>query len=207
MPGRKLTKAAPGEPNCGFILSNGSPCPRPAGFATDHPGTGRCRRHGGSLKNGIKKVASAELAELLGDPADVDPGEALLYCVALASQELKWIRTRLGHVTEPTHLTPVGNLGGPQKGWVGMQEEFDIWVQAQQAAVERLARYSKMALDAGVAERMVSLAEKMGEFIAPLIGGVVAELQLTPAQQEKLPAIVERNMLQLEARTGPGRAA
>lgn len=28
----------------------GEPCQRPAGWGTDHPGTGRCKLHGGSLK-------------------------------------------------------------------------------------------------------------------------------------------------------------
>jgi hypothetical protein len=34
--------AAPGEPECGV-----QGCPRPAGFATAHPGEGPCLRHGG----------------------------------------------------------------------------------------------------------------------------------------------------------------
>jgi hypothetical protein len=34
--------AAPGEPECGV-----HGCPRPAGFATAHPGEGPCLRHGG----------------------------------------------------------------------------------------------------------------------------------------------------------------
>lgn len=203
MPGRQLVKAQPGEMACGAPTTGrqGGPCPRPAGFGTDHPGTGRCRRHGGGKPNGIREIASEELSTLLGEPVDVDPFEALIFCVSLASQEVHWIRERLRDVTEPTHLAPVGNLGGPSKGVVGMQEEFDIWIQAQQYAIDRLARYSKMAIDAGVSERMVNLAEKMGDLIAPLLQGVLSDLNLTPAQKQEAPAVVGRHLRLLETRT------
>jgi hypothetical protein len=203
MPGRR-TKAQPGEQKCGQPTtgSNGGPCARPAGFGTDHPGTGPCRRHGGGTARGIKRIASKELESLLGEPVDVDPSEALLFCVALASQEVKWIREQLAYVTEPTHLAPQGNLGGPQKGMVGMQEEFDIWIQAQQYAVDRLARYSKMALDAGVAERMVNIAEKLADYITPLLQGVLGDLGLSGEQRKRAPEVVGRHLRLLEARAG-----
>jgi hypothetical protein len=45
MAGRpKRARARPGEPTCGAILRDGTRCDRRAGFATDHPGTGRCAR-------------------------------------------------------------------------------------------------------------------------------------------------------------------
>lgn len=147
-------------------------------------------------------MANEELSKLLGDPTEVDPAEALLWCVALSKQEVIWIREQMAGITEPTHLSPVGNLGGPSKGMVGMQEEFDIWIQAQQYAVDRLARYSKMALDAGVAERLVNLAEKMGDFIAPLLSGVLGDLGLDEEQQKKAPDIVGRHLRLLESRAG-----
>lgn len=33
--------------------STGKPCRRPAGWGTDHPGTGRCRTHGGLTPRGV----------------------------------------------------------------------------------------------------------------------------------------------------------
>ena len=37
------------KPTCGaHSRSSGKPCPRPAGWGTDHVGTGKCRNHGGS---------------------------------------------------------------------------------------------------------------------------------------------------------------
>lgn len=148
------------------------------------------------------QIASEEIEELLGAPVDIDPGEAMLYCVAMASQELAWIQKQLAKVTEPTHLVPEGNMGGPSKGWTGMQEQFDIWILARQTAVERLARYSKMAIDAGIAERMVSMAEKLGDLIAPMLQGILSDLQLTPEQKTRAPHVVQAHMLQLESRTG-----
>ena len=37
------------KPNlCGGECSDGTPCERPAGWGTDHPGKGRCKLHGGN---------------------------------------------------------------------------------------------------------------------------------------------------------------
>lgn len=203
MAGRQLVKARPGEPACGAVMERGGTCPRPAGFGTDHPGTGCCKRHGGQYPSHLKTAGSNELKTLLEEPdADIDPATALLWCVSLAAQEVRWVREQLAKVTEPTHLAPVGNLGGPSGGYVGMQEEFDIWIQAQTHAVDRLARYCKMALDAGVAERMVRMAEKLGDLIAPLLQGVLSDLQLSPEQQAKAPEVVGRHLKLLETRTG-----
>ena len=38
-------------------------CPRPAGFATDHPGEGPCRRHGGGVPKAPKRPPGRKRAE------------------------------------------------------------------------------------------------------------------------------------------------
>jgi len=37
------------KPKCGARTRAGKPCKRPAGWATDHPGEGRCKLHGGAV--------------------------------------------------------------------------------------------------------------------------------------------------------------
>jgi hypothetical protein len=51
--------------------------------------------------------------------------------------------------------------------------ELNIWIRARQDALERLAKYAKMAIDAGVAERHVRVAERYGELLAELVGGIL----------------------------------
>lgn len=56
------------------------------------------------------------------------------------------------------------------------------WAYARREAVARMAHYAKMAIDAGVAERQVANAERLGETIAQLLRGVLDDLSLTPQQ-------------------------
>jgi hypothetical protein len=60
-----------------------------------------------------------------------------------------------------------------------------------------LARVCKMALDAGVAERQVRVAEAQGELLASVIKAILTGLGLDKDQQDKAPAIVRRHLLAL----------
>jgi hypothetical protein len=69
---------------------------------------------------------------------------------------------------------------------------------------DRLARYSKAALDAGVAERAVRLAERTGAVIAETLERVFGdpELALTRKQYRKLPELLVRHMADYERAPG-----
>lgn len=41
---------------CGGKTRSGSPCKRPAGWGTDHVGTGKCKLHGGASKKGVESA-------------------------------------------------------------------------------------------------------------------------------------------------------
>lgn len=47
-------------PCCGAKNRAGKPCKRPAGWGTDHPGTGRCKLHGGLTPAPVGRYASVE---------------------------------------------------------------------------------------------------------------------------------------------------
>lgn len=72
-----------------------------------------------------------------------------------------------------------------------------VWIKARQDAMDRLARYCKMAIDCGIAERQVQLAENLGSSIGRLISAVLGDMALTPAQAERAPEVVRHHMLQL----------
>jgi hypothetical protein len=61
---------------------------------------------------------------------------------------------------------------------------------------DRVARIAKAALDAGVAERHVQLAERYGEQLATLLRAVLYDpaLALTDAQQSVLPDLLRRHL-------------
>ena len=78
-------------------------CDRPAGFATDHEGIGFCFKHGGTSGNFIRNVATAELSLLLEEPVEIDPTQALLWCVALAAQDVRWLNNQIAGLRSPAH--------------------------------------------------------------------------------------------------------
>jgi hypothetical protein len=79
------------------------------------------------------------------------------------------------------------------------ERRLNVWVSAHLRSVRELASIAKTALDAGVEERRVRVAEQFGSQIAELMGRVFAELDLSPAQRQAAPTIVGRHLRALEA--------
>ncbi|WP_052373124.1 hypothetical protein [Amycolatopsis taiwanensis] len=57
---------------------------------------------------------------------------------------------------------------------------------------DRCARFAKLALDAGIAERQVRLAERQGALIEQVLTSVFADLGLTDQQLKEAPAALRR---------------
>lgn len=69
-------------------------------------------------------------------------------------------------------------------------------IEAQER--DRLANFCAKAITAGLAERQVRLAERMGEQIAAVMRMVLSGLGLTPEQQELVPALMAGAAQRLE---------
>lgn len=177
--------ADPPHGDCGAKTRSGGKCKKQKGWGTDHLGTGRCKLHGGNTSSG-QAAAAKEAAVIMGEQLDVDPHDALLTCVRIAAGEVAYCSKEIGQLEKATESTMFG-------------EQLNIWIQVRQKAMLSLAKFSKMALDAGVAERQVQVAERYGEMLATLISGILGDLALTKAQQKKAPAIVTRHLQALEA--------
>lgn len=68
---------------CGAKLTRGQAgdCRRPAGWGTNHPGWGRCRKHAGSTPSGVDAAQWAQAgatAALFGVPREVHPIDGIL---------------------------------------------------------------------------------------------------------------------------------
>lgn len=181
-------KEAHGPPRrfCGARTRGGGKCKRRAGFGTDHLGYGRCKSHGGCTASGRKAAATEELKTFMaaGDPLlDADPGEALLYAVRRAAGIAAWLRAKVAAVADTAQLE-AGAL--------------NVWASHEQEALDRLARYSKMALDAGVDERRVRLAEQVGALIAQAMEEALAEEELPAAVQARVARRVATRLAVLE---------
>lgn len=64
---------------------------------------------------------------------------------------------------------------------------------------DRLARYSRTAIESGVREREIELAERQGQMIAAVIRGVLADLGLSREQRELAPTLVRRHLSAIAA--------
>lgn len=199
----------------------GGPCMKPAGWGTNHLGYGRCRVHGGNTKNHRKshamqeaQVEYAKKARVMGIPMDVDPMDALLWCVRITAGEVAYASYKVEELDEDEAvLLPVEEIErqGGGENVAGYEKKssneamLHIWIRTRQLALERLAKFSKMAIDAGVAQRQVELAEGSGESIALAVREILDGLNLTAEQEDKVPSLVRTAFRRLEAPPAGGQ--
>lgn len=207
-----------GDPICGAIKRNSTSkrqdtpyCMKPAGWGTSHKGYGMCKLHQGNSPAHILHAAKLEMEDItkdlvMGAAIDVSPMDALLWCVRITAGEVAYATWRVELLSEDEAVlqpeTTLNRIGGKiTQEITRTPHELNIWIKVRQDCVARLARYSKMALDAGVAERQVQLAEEAGERLALMIRSILNQLKLTPEQEQKAPEIVRGALAQLEQRT------
>lgn len=200
-------------------------CKRTPGSGTDHRGVGRCDKHGGNepdqiieagvtISRGLGEGYILNDSPVMGLPIDVDPTDALMWCVKVAAGEVAYFTQRVQQLNHDDvivkHRTVGREWGEGEKGHKDIKHvetshdrSLHILVRERQRAVDRLAKLSKMALDAGVAERTISLAEKQGELLATVIEKVVDQLGLTPKQMGILETVLPNVLLELESGAEP----
>jgi hypothetical protein len=170
---------------CGAKRKNGERCRLFAGQGTSHRGTGRCFLHLGNTRGHqthAVKVEAQRRAIQFGEKIDIAPSEALLTVLHLSYGHLEFIRAELGALLDQPSF------------------ERDVLLRAWDDERDRVARIGKAALDAGVQERQIQLAERYGELLARLLQGIFndVELALTKKQQAKLPTVLRRHLVAVD---------
>lgn len=199
---------------CGARTKRGTVCSKTAGFGTDHVGFGQCKHHGGSTANGIKFAAKLQAAALAADEDRrldgrtlelvVDPFDAVLKMLYKAAGWEAFCTRKVVALEEATLLVDherVTTTSGDGLTRVERSNErsLHVWVVEQQRARSEVARLAKVAIDAGVAERYVRVAEQTAELVARAFDHLIGELDLSPAQLERAPAAVRRSLQLVEA--------
>lgn len=144
---------------------------------------------------------------VMGRPMEMEPVAALTWCVHIAAGELAYCNWRVAQLNEdeavasPTKITEEDEGRGRGKRTVEYgNPTLHLWIRERQRCVDRLAKLSKMALDAGVAEREIALAEQMADVLVRFSTGLLEDLGI-PRGSERLQAraqaAVERQLLQL----------
>lgn len=129
-------------------------------------GLDRCRIHAGEAVSTAKARGQANRmrAAFAEIPASeyVDPGDVLLWAVTVAARQVAWLRGLIGD-----RLVAGASIDA---------EGVAVLVKLEQDERTAVTRAAKMALDAGIAERQVRLAERTAEQLVAVLRGVVTEL-------------------------------
>lgn len=168
-------KRTPGQPNCGAKKADGTPCGHKAGWGTNHTGYGQCKLHGGATKYGGIHAATEEAKVIsLSQPTSTHPLTAVLDAVSRQATVVNWWAAKAEQTEDPAVIV--------------LYEE----------SLMRLAKNSKIALDAGVREREVRLAEALGSRLVELLDAVLSdeELGIDPAAGRRVAA---RHLRAIEA--------
>lgn len=191
------------RPVCGAkrTKSGGQPCQKPAGWGTGTP-YGVCRLHGGMApahrQAAAVAAARAHVASLVG-PVDIEPHEALQMAIALTSAEVNYFNERLaelgvddvaGQASVTTRRRTTDGDGVVEVRQ--LPPALHIWVRARADAIDRLARFSKMALDANVDERRVRVQEVQLDRLAGVVNAVMRDLVSAGLSDELLRLAGER---------------
>lgn len=133
-------------------------CGNYAGQGTLHSGVGVCYIHKNKDEH---SKAALQMAHLIAQALDITPWEALLLAVRRAAAWSAFYQYKLSQVTDDDDL----RLGG---------SAYD-WVLASERANNYLVRWSKLAIDAGVARMMVERVQNEGSRLATIINQAISE--------------------------------
>lgn len=179
-------------------------------------GTSKCRIHAGKKTELAKAQGQAVITawNAMGAAPDIDYRMAVLGVL-----QMTWLRLATysellrrqvvaeGEVTEAEIFDPdegdpkTSGLIGYRYGAAGkdgriyaQSEEVRALVALESAERDRVVKFAKAAHDMGISERLTSLAERWGDLVAGRISVILGELDLTPEQQSRVPALIQRHL-------------
>jgi hypothetical protein len=173
-PGRRHDK-----PKCGAKKkqSEGN-CARPAGWGTDHPGTGQCKLHGGCMPNNRASAMNEQARQLLHrhDATPVaDPLEALQ---RLAGRALALEET-IGHLVN--NLTSIRYESGGESS----SEQLRAEVAVLERAMDRCGRLLVDIAKLNIEERMAKVTEKQAKMAMDALAAALGDMGLSTEQQRE----------------------
>ena len=183
-------------------------CMMPAGQSNELGRYGRCDSHLGlpyaTQMRALEKLGIREARRVLksmGEPVDVNPVEALLYLVQEAAGNVAFLGARVQDLGYDL-VGPVYSLtrdGEP----VQTSEDVMAIVKLYNDERDRLARVSKIALDAGIEERTVRVIEEQATSLVHVIRSVLDNLGLSPEVRQRGLALVSQELRRLDQGSTP----
>jgi hypothetical protein len=143
------------------------------------------------------------MAHMYAQEYDVSPWEALLLVIRITAGKLRYIETVLATAESDDELEgrPTGQevVGGPNDGGVEPGRNLSWWVEQSQLERQTLAKVSKAAIDAGVAQLLIERELRGGEALAQTFVKALEEMEKAGMPEESLETArtVLRGQLQL----------
>lgn len=181
-------------------------CTRFAGAGTDHPGVGYCSSHGGRTPAGIREAAWA-VGHKFGQALDVTPWQGLLWAVKIAAGKVAFIEAKLGEARSDEQFKPPREQDTTPTSADAMtvvygEENLNWWVKQSELWHDKLTRVSKLAIDAGVAERLVRQLELEAQLMLKATNRMLDDLGLEGEVREKALISMSSHLLDVEAEEG-----
>lgn len=198
---RKAHKTRWGGPACTGHKS----AARGGACCTNSPRRGQsvCGYHGGNAgqnkaaaERRTAEQAAAKAMRRFGGPLDTTPTEALLDTVKWTAGYVAWLRDKVSEISSDRQLVwgvVREKTGGDDRG-VTRQSGANVWLVMLGEWSDRLVKVCTEAIKAGIEERRVRLAESQGQLVADVIKAILADLNLTPAQQADVAEVVPRHL-------------
>lgn len=199
---------AKGGPKCGGKKRSGGMCTQAAGWGTPHPGTGRCKLHGGSTKTHVAAAREAEARAAVvtyGLPVDISPTEAILEEVRWTAGHVAWLRG-IVQALDPKALT-WGETKRADDVLLGQKatEEaaVNIWLKLYLEERRHLVDVAATAVRVGIEERRVRLEEEQGALLVAGLRWFIGELGLSARKLELANELAVRMLRSLAAGQPP----
>lgn len=185
----------------------GRPCMSKPGKGTDHVGWGPCVAHGGAKREG-RAIAGWLMAHKFAEELDVSPWEALLMVIRITAGRVRYCEAVLATATSDKELEGRAGveeevtgvvMGGPDDGKVTTGRNLSWWVDTSERERDRLAKVSKAAIDAGVAQLLIEKELRAGEELAQTFVKILEQMEKNGMTTEALEIArtVMREQLQL----------
>lgn len=158
----------------------------------------QARRRPRLLKQWLERVES----RFLGTPVDVQPHDAILLALRIAAGEVKYCDAQVTRLSEdelferPESLIWVESPDGESNLLTEKRngEVISRWVSLRRDAVDRMARYAKMAIDVGIEEREVNMTLRDAHQVATFFECVMNDIGLSQSQRVKLGPAMRRHI-------------
>lgn len=204
---------------CGAKKRSGGKCAQKAGWGTDHVGAGNCKLHGGKTPSGraaaTKQLAHQEAQRMVArDGVELDPIDHLLDSLHLSSKLVHVWGAMVATIDDAAAAD--SERTGELRGALGYTENTNVrdpdvlhvrsldrmlalnskgeaqvhpYVREYQEALMRRARFAKLCIDAGIAERQVRMVEAQVELAQKALEATLDHLGLKgPERQDALEA-------------------